>query len=141
MKLVTFLLILSSVFLSGCGSIFANSPADLESKKKLFAEYTTNYEMTETFDCLARWIGTRVPWSLRREIADNGLKGHLFHKTYAPQGQGWIDWTVLFQQAKSGNANTLSIYKSANVLGGLGFLKDSASACVADVSSWPDSDF
>jgi hypothetical protein len=140
MKLVTCLLILSSVFLSGCARTLggATSPADLESKK-VFAEYTTNYEMTETFDCLTRWAGTRNPYSLRREIADNGLKGHIYTKE--PHRQGWINWTVLFQQAKSGNANTLSIYKSANVLFGLGYLKDSASACVADASSSPGSDF
>ena len=140
MKKITYLLILSSVFLSGCASTLggSTSPADLVSKK-VFAEYTTNYEMTETFDCLTRWVGTKNPFSLRREIADNGLKGHLYDKDHHPQG--WINWTFLFQQAKSGNANTLSIYKSANVLFGLGYLKDSASACVADASSSPGSDF
>ena len=138
MKVVTCLLILSSVFLSGCASTFggSTSPADLVSKK-VFSEYTTNYEMTETFDCLTRWVGTKNPFSLRREIADNGLKGHLFWK----DNFGWANWTFLFQQAKSGNANTLSIYRSANVAGMVGYLKDSASACVADASSWPDSDF
>jgi len=138
MKKITCLLILSTIFLTGCASTLggSTSPADLVSKK-VFAEYTTNYEMTETFDCLTRWVGTKNPFSLRREIDSDGLGGHLFWKDKF----GWANWTFLFQQAKFGNANTLDIYRSANVAGTVGYLKDSASACVADASSWPDADF
>jgi uncharacterized protein YceK len=138
MKKTIYLLIVCLFFMSGCASLVGGSatPQDLETKK-VFATYKTNYEMTETFDCLTRWVGTKLPFSLRREIADDGLKGHLFWK----DNLGWANWTFVFQKTVSGNANTLSIYRSLNVAGMVDYLKDSASACVTDASSWPDSNF
>jgi len=105
--------------------------------KKVAGEYITEYEMIETFDCLARWVGSKNPIGLRREITDDGLRGHLFWK----DNFGWANWTFLFKKPVNGAGNTLSLFVSANVSWHAGYLKDSASECVADASSWPDSDF
>ena len=75
------LIILSSVLLSGCASTLggSTSPEDLLTKD-VSGKYTTKNEMIEVFDCLTRWVGTKMPFALRREITSDGAQGHLFWK-------------------------------------------------------------
>jgi hypothetical protein len=105
MKKVIVSLIIISTLLSGCASVVggSSSPKDLMTKK-VSGEYITEYEMIETFDCLARWVGSKNPIGLRREITADGLQGHLFWK----DNFGWVNWTFLFKKAVNGEVNTLS---------------------------------
>ena len=85
MKKITCLLIFSSVFLSGCvpASLGRNVPLQQMWYPTKSVPNTAIVVIEEsqsaTFDCLTRWVGTRNPFSLRR---DNrlltGLGGHLF---------------------------------------------------------------
>ena len=127
-----------ALMLSGCVTLVGGSttPEDLMAKK-VYAEYTTKHEMIETFDCLARWTGTKVSIALRREISADGLQGHLFFKDLA----GWANWTFFFQKSQSGKENSIAIYRSANVAGLVRYLNIATEACISDISSWPDSSF
>jgi hypothetical protein len=134
--LIMFILLLMTI-ISGCASTFggSSSPEDLMTKK-VSGDYTTKYEMTETFDCLARWVGTKIQFSLRREIAIDGLEGHLFWKDQL----GWVNFTYLYRYLEEDTQNALSLYISAN-LPFRGFLYESAAACTENASSWPGSEF
>mgnify|MGYP003127110056 CR=1 FL=1 len=138
MKNVISLIILSSVLLSGCASTLggSTSPEDLLTKD-VSGKYTTKNEMIEVFDCLTRWVGTKMPFALRREITSDGAQGHLFWK----DGMGWNNWTYFFQKAQDDKDHTFSLYVSANVAWHAGYLKEAGENCANDASSWPDSDF
>ena len=131
------LLLVSLIFIAACAGMVggAQTPEDLM-EKEVFGKYKISHGMTETFECLERWVRTKMPMALRREISSDGKTGHLFWK----DNWNWVNFTLYFRTNDNGLPNELSIYRSANIPAPK-YLRDAAYNCAVDVKSYPDSNF
>lgn len=136
MKLQILMISFWATIISGCASIVggSQSPQDLLGKAP-YAQYQTEYDLQETFDCLNRWVSTKVPAGFRREVDSKAAEGHMFWK----DGFGWVNWTYHFQTRDE--LNSLTVYRSANIAGMAGYLRVAAEECIKSPNSWPDSNY